>query len=479
MPTFVSAYKPAGTKSGRLASSKLLGIFGGNGQNVADHTRQLFIPRPGYAFIQNDLEGAEAVAVALYVDEGNFRELVRRKVKIHNFVCPKIFPGAFSDYLSKDEIDTLTPASFAEHGRYKEIIKHCKALKTEYDLAKRTVHGCLTADHEVLTPLGWIPIADAVADPTLAIAVVSGNDNRHITFEFPKARLSGLYRGHIYTYITTDIVMEVTDDHGMAFCASIDGLFKIAAAAVDYSIEYQWPLYDNTTRLRHKSQSSRLCRLTDPHEQVYCFTTSTGYFLARHNSMKPGLAFATGNSNYGMSWKTFQETVLKGTDGRVVLPAAECKRLLNAYADLFPEVKLWQGRVDNDVQAFSPITNLFGWSVRTIARYTTALGRTGISWGPQSTVGIATILAGIRFQEYIEEHKLRWNILNIVHDSILAEAPAEEAEHCAAVLAECMKFTLTSPVDGWVCTIGVEKSVGDNWGKYDENKNPNGLKVIV
>ena len=43
--------------------------------------RRLFIPRPGFRFVQNDLEGAEAVAVALYVTEGHFRELVRRKIK--------------------------------------------------------------------------------------------------------------------------------------------------------------------------------------------------------------------------------------------------------------------------------------------------------------------------------------------------------------------------------------------------------------
>lgn len=322
---FTSSFKPAGTKSGRLASSKFLGAFGSNGQNISDHMRRLFIPRPGYRFVQNDLEGAEAVAVALYVTEGHFRELVRRKIKVHNFVCVKIFPNLFEKFFTRAEIDALTPQSFHESPHYKAVISHCKSLKTEYALAKRTVHG----------------------------------------------------------------------------------------------------------------------------------------------------------SNYSMGWKTFQENILKETAGRVVLPAAECKRLLSSYFDLFPEVKVFQTTFDKHAQEFTEFENLFGWKIRCVQRYTTAVGRTCISWGPQSTVGVATIVAAQRFQAHIEQESKRWNCLNIVHDSILAEAPAEEILEAAAVLADCMTFTFTSPIDGWQCTIGVEKSVGDNWSKWDAVENPNGMKVIA
>ena len=179
-----------------------------------------------------------------------------------------------------------------------------------------------------------------------------------------------------------------------------------------------------------------------------------------------------------MGWVTFQETVLKETAGRVALPAAECKRLLNAYFTLFPEVKVFQASADKAAQDFLEINNLFGWGVRLIQRYTTAAGRTAISWAPQSTVGVATIVAAVRFQNHIEANSRRWNALNIVHDSILAEAPVEEAVDAANVLADAMTFTFTSPIDGWQCTIGVEKSIGKNWGKYDEKENPEGLKVI-
>jgi hypothetical protein len=259
------------------------------------------------------------------VAEGNFRELVRRKIKIHNFVCVKIFPDLFEKFFTRAEIDTLTPKTFHESPHYKPVITHCKSLKIEYALAKRTVHG----------------------------------------------------------------------------------------------------------------------------------------------------------SNYSMGWKTFQENILKETAGRVVLSAAECKRLLNSYFDLFPEVKIFQATFDKHAQEFTEFENLFGWRVKCVQRYTAAVGRTCISWGPQSTVGIATIVAGQRFQAYIEKLSRNWNLLNCVHDSLLAEGPAEEAEELAKVLADCMTFTFTSPIDGWQCTIGVEKSIGDNWSKYDPEENPNGMKAIT
>ena len=235
-----------------------------------------------------------------------------------------MFPGKFNKFFTEGEIRELSPVVLHEHPAYKQIIAHCKSLKTEYDLAKRTVHG----------------------------------------------------------------------------------------------------------------------------------------------------------SNYSMGWKTMQESILQGTAGRVVLTAAECKRLLNSYFDLFPEVKVFQATFDKHAQEFTEFENLFGWKVKCIQRYTTAVGRTCISWGPQSTVGVATIQAGQRFQLYLEDHNRNWNLLNCVHDSLLVEAPADEVVEAANVLANCMTFTFTSPVDGWQCTIGVEKSIGNNWGKWDAEENPNGLKVI-
>jgi DNA polymerase I-like protein with 3'-5' exonuclease and polymerase domains len=329
-PTFNAAFKVAGTISSRLASTQLLKApkrpgYGGNLQNVPDEIRRSFIPRPGNVFVQCDLEGAEAVVVALLCAEGNFRELVRRRIKIHNFVCVKLFPSAFTDLIDYPSIQQLTPASFHEHPNYALIVKRCKKLTRQYDLAKRTVHG----------------------------------------------------------------------------------------------------------------------------------------------------------SNYSMGWQTFQDTVLKGTKGKTVLTAAEAKELLAVYFQLFPEVYDYQTRTDTAVREMSTLFNLFGQQCPIIGRYSPDLGRKAISWIPQSTVGCCTNIATCRLQDHIEAQRLPWHILNIVHDSILAECPREQGPTLAMEMAKAMSFKFVSPLDGWEFGIGVEKQIGMNWGKYNETENPDGLQVFT
>jgi hypothetical protein len=125
------------------------------------------------------------------------------------------------------------------------------------------------------------------------------------------------------------------------------------------------------------------------------------------------------------------------------------------------------------------LRNLFGQPCPIIGRYSPDLGRKAISWVPQSTVGCCTNIAADSLQQFIVANDRRWNVLNIVHDSILAECPAGEEKELAAVMADAMTFEFESPVDGWRFSIGIEKQIGMNWGKYNETENPAGLKVFT
>lgn len=326
---FTSSYRPTGTKSFRLASSQFLKPkgddgFGSNGQNRSDEERRVFRPPPGYLFCQCDLEGAEAVAVALLCEEGPFRDLIRLKIKPHNFMCVQLFPEKFKEFADVDTIRAFTPKTFYAYHAYKDIVKLCKLLHREYDLAKRTVHG----------------------------------------------------------------------------------------------------------------------------------------------------------ANYSMGYKTFIQTVLKATRGRVLLTTAEAKAMLNAYFLLFPEVKRYQARIEESVKRGLPIQNLFGHVVRLVARFTTDIARLAISWGPQSTVGQCSNIAAVRFQQHIYTTEMPWHLHNVTHDSILISFPESDVDRAPQVLADCMTFKFKSPIDGWETSIGVERQVGRNWGKYKEKENPDGLRVI-
>ncbi len=327
---FHGAFKVAGTKSWRLAGSKFLTCgdedgYGTNPQNIADEIRRIYVPRyPDWSFVQCDLEGAEAVAVALLVGEGQFRDLIRLKIKPHCFLCVHLFPTLFVDLLGVDfDYFNLTPKVLAAHRNFKEIIKRTKKLKREYDLAKRTVHGF----------------------------------------------------------------------------------------------------------------------------------------------------------NYGMAWRTHLESTLKGTNGAVVLSPAEAKRQLETPARLFPEIKEMQRQVEETVRNRQPLYNLFGEAALFIARFSGSLARTAISWRPQSTVGQCTNRAFVKLQQRIEHEGEVWNLLDPVHDSILAECPDDEVPELINAMRTAMTYTFKSPIDGWEATIGVEAQVGKNWGKWSE-ENPNGLVVV-
>jgi hypothetical protein len=634
---FTSSYRPTGTKSFRLASSQWMKPkgsekgFGSNGQNRSDDERRAFRPPPGYAFIQNDLEGAEAVAVALLCREGPFRDLIRLKIKPHNFMCVQLFPDKFADYLNVDTVQQLTPTTFFALNKYKDIVKRCKSLKKEYDLAKRTVHGCLTGDHEVLTDKGWIPITDwkpgtpimtydaardtaqleepqhytvipdyagtlhTITNSTGSVDITITDEHRvlyetngnlkvctpgHIprgagfpvSASAPKradtdallpavVRLLAAYHsdGHLRDdgYIAFHLqkprkrfqlqalLSTMDDDYRM--CHNTDGTVTYTLSAQlsclladqgkplswdvlrQWSHEYmrlyieeyaKWDGHESETAIRlsttNKQQAdllftmARLCGLgstlltieRDETRQtiyniginrrtrasysscthrtqdventaVYCFTVSTSYFYVRRRKC----IMITGNSNYSMGWKTFRDNVLKETQGRVLLTAAEAKRMLRMYFELFPEVHEYQIMIEEAMRLGLPVRNLFGHQVRLVQRFTTDLVRLAISWGPQSTVGQCTNLASVEILRNIRDHRRKWHLHNVTHDSILLSAPEEEAVEASHELARAMTFEFESPIDGWKATIGVERQIGHNWGKYDEEENPTGLKA--
>jgi len=329
---FHGAFKVGGTISFRLAGCNFLTCeqeegYGSNPQNVPDQARRVFIPRAANrSFVQCDLEGAEAVAVALLVREGQFRDLVRFGIKPHCFLCIHLFPTLFIEFFGEAfDFSQLTPRFLHEHPNGKKAIAKSKKLKREYDLSKRTVHGY----------------------------------------------------------------------------------------------------------------------------------------------------------NYGMGWRTHQESVLKGTLGTVVLSSAEAMRQLATPARLFPEIKEMQTEVEEWVKQHKPVYNLFGERAQFIGRYTAALARKVISWRPQSTVAQCTNLACIKLQDEIDTDGKDWDVLNPVHDSILGDCPDDEVPEFIASMRKAMSYKFVSPVDGWEASIGVEAQVGKNWGKWHETENPNGLKVAA
>jgi hypothetical protein len=181
--------------------------------------------------------------------------------------------------------------------------------------------------------------------------------------------------------------------------------------------------------------------------------------------------------SYRMKWPTFQIKVLTDTAGEVVLSNEESKSFLELWDDLFPEVVAEQSLTEHTVRTTRTLTNLFGFPRTFYGRMNDELIRDAISWVPQSTVGCITHEAVLKFQSFVEDKNLDWELLGQKHDSYLAECPDAEVLSCCAKMREFIEQELVSH-RGVKFKMKSGVSVGKNLGKYDKNTNPFGMKEL-
>jgi hypothetical protein len=188
----------------------------------------------------------------------------------------------------------------------------------------------------------------------------------------------------------------------------------------------------------------------------------------------------TGHSaNYSIGVGKFRDSVLEETENRLVLSTKEAKRFLDTYYAIFPEIKLWHYRTQKQIKETRLLHNFFGYPKTFHGPIDDRLFRKAYAWIPQSTIGCITNKGLVKLQQYIErENKNEWDILNNKHDSLLMQCPESEEEEAKQVLREVLTTELISQLDGEKLTIGVEISKGRNWGKYDEEDNPEGMKEL-
>ena len=183
-------------------------------------------------------------------------------------------------------------------------------------------------------------------------------------------------------------------------------------------------------------------------------------------------------SNYGMHAGAFVIHVLQKSRGSVALSQTIAERMLNRYHYIFPEIHDWHRRVKQQMELCRTQYNLFGFPRTYTQAWTNSFLQEAYSFVPQSTVGTITNIAYTNLQYYIEDNNRDWDLLNNKHDSYLAQCPVAEADELSAKMKEFMEVELISPIDNVKFRMRSGAAVGFNWGPYDENKNPTGLKEI-
>lgn len=188
------------------------------------------------------------------------------------------------------------------------------------------------------------------------------------------------------------------------------------------------------------------------------------------------------SSNYGIEAAKFRISILKDSEGKVVLSYEQATQFLVLYHSLFPEIRDWHRRVEQELKTNERLSNLFGFPREfSFHRIDTKLLMEAYAFVPQSTVGTLTNIAYTEMFEYIEEQNLEeWDLLNNKHDSYLLQCPPEDTTRAAVKMKELIaKHEFTSPIDKATFHMKSEAAVGQNWGKYHKIYNPEGMKELV
>jgi hypothetical protein len=181
--------------------------------------------------------------------------------------------------------------------------------------------------------------------------------------------------------------------------------------------------------------------------------------------------------SYGMGAKTLASQALKESEGLIALDSSEANKFLAMVGLILPEISEdFQAGVKSEIKRTGKLRNLFEFPREVYETLNEENVKKYYAFIPQSTVGCISNIAMVRMYNFIRKEKLNWDILNNKHDSMLIQCPDSEIKECATKAQEFMSMDLKSTFTGERFKMRSEVSVGKNWGSYDEETNPLGLK---
>lgn len=180
------------------------------------NVRALFGPDPGFTFFDMDLDRADLQVVVWETNDRDLKHALGAGADIH------LLNAYVLDGRDPPALDELVEG----HPRYED---HKGPMKHKREFAKVFCHACITSDHEVLTPNGWIRI-DQVG-PSEEIAVWN-KTNSVINFEQPSSWYHGLAGGSEDSLIEFEgqaYSQKVTANHRMPYTVDKTG-YRVAKA---------------------------------------------------------------------------------------------------------------------------------------------------------------------------------------------------------------------------------------------------------
>lgn len=194
-----TSYNIAGTSTGRFSSSFSEFGTGGNLQNVEESLRSIFIADPGMKFAKFDAKSGESHIVGAIewnlFKTGAYLDAVESG-DVHTAVAKICWPKLpWTGDLVRDK--DIAEEPYYRHYSYRFM---CKKLG----------HGCITVDHEVLTPDGWKPIADK---PN---RIMTWTDARS-EFQEVSTWTDFIYTGMLQSFEGNSVSLLATHDHRIPY----------------------------------------------------------------------------------------------------------------------------------------------------------------------------------------------------------------------------------------------------------------------
>jgi len=148
-PRITGMFRPAGTRSFRLACGEMFGRYGGNMQNPSKDTIDFHIARDGHSLVQPDQSGAEALVVAYLTRPGSYRDLFLAGIKPHTFLALHIFgeqrKGHWPYEIPLEEYLALPVTELAKAPGWKALDEAIKESDNDddrpYYIGKKLAHG--------------------------------------------------------------------------------------------------------------------------------------------------------------------------------------------------------------------------------------------------------------------------------------------------------------------------------------------------
>lgn len=190
-------------------------------------------------------------------------------------------------------------------------------------------------------------------------------------------------------------------------------------------------------------------------QKVYCFTTSTGYFLlGREDNHARRRISITGNSNYGMGERTFS--------AQTGIPVPRARGLLNRYFATYPRIKVWHMQIRSQLRVSRRLVTPFGRVRVFFSRWSEQLYKEGLAYIPQSTVADILNQGLLCLHNLLKEDGSRALLLQ-VHDSVLVQCEPDDVERTVDDIRNCLERPVE--INGRILTIPMDYSVGANWNE--------------